>query len=158
MWTYFEQPINPDISTSTIKIVAIVASVLIAIIFIVSVAAVIQIQKRRNKIDYKEDKELREIQLSKSKKILAKKIDELFDDYEAVFDNIDPLNTKISDLNKEFKEKIIAIIETNEFEVITRLQEEDLIDKADFLKTLSATSAVNWKKKYRDQIEELYGR
>lgn len=158
MWTYYEEPINPDIPSSTITIIAIVACVIIAIIFIGSAAAVIQIQKRRKVVESKEDKELRKIQYAKSKKVLIKNIDELFDDYDETFKDIDPLNTKVSDLNKLFKDKIMKIIDSSEFEIITRLQDEELIDGVDFLRTLSATSAANWRKKYGDQIKELYGR
>ncbi len=66
-------------------------------------------------------------------------------------------DSRISDLNKDFRKRLLKIINLKEFKYIKNTKDSLLYEEVIFIEKLLRVSPFVWFKKYGDEIEKYYG-
>ncbi len=79
----------------------------------------------------------------------------LFKEWKDLYGRTD--DSRISDLNKNFRKRLLKIINSKEFKYIKNTVDSPLYEEAIFIENLLRVSPFVWFKKYGDKIKEYYG-
>ncbi len=104
----------------------------------------------------KQDNQLKDLQDKQREEYFSQTLKEFFDKHSKEYNKID-VNTKVSELNKMYKDELNGIIKSPQIQSILSNVNSRYHKEASFLKEINKESAFTWDKKFGKKIGEYYG-